>query len=191
MQLDTIEKSYISLLCLLFHLQKKNSYIFLSSHTPNIPSLIFTLRDDVFRVHWENRRDRNFLYDSFQEGRDLIMFSGISSMHSIVAGAQLVFGEWIIYSFIILSDCSLLLWMKYLFLSKSNPPVLLQISFFSHPLKDFASILFLIDCLHPHPYCSIISYQNKHTKQTNTPPPTLNPTYIPPAISSISQGNLF
>ena len=55
-----------------------------------------------------------------------------------------------------------------------------------HPLNDFASISFLTDRLHQYSYCSIISYQNKHTKIPNKhalPQPSLNSTYMLPAIS--------
>lgn len=56
----------------------------------------------------------------------------------------------------------------------------------SHPLKDFASISLLTEYLHKYSYCSIISYQNKHTKTPNKhalAQPSLNSTYMLPAIS--------
>ena len=74
--------------------QKFFSFIFLSPHTPNILSLSLTLRYDVNLGFIEKTeiRDRNLLYAT-QEGTDSIMFSGTSPIHSIVARAQLVFGE--------------------------------------------------------------------------------------------------
>lgn len=70
---------------------------------------------------------------------------------------------------------------------KSQPSIFIPDLISSHPLKDFAIILPLRDCLHQHSYYSTISYQNKHTKsQTNTPSPILLIPHISLLLYSIS-----
>lgn len=167
------------------------SFIFLSPHTPNILSLSLTLRYDVNLGFIEKTeiRDRNLLYAT-QEGTDSIMFSGTSPIHSIVAGAQLVFGEWmnllIHHSFWLLFYCC---GWSVCFYQKAT----LQFCSTSHFLSSSQGLCkyflsnrpFASASLLPHNLLSNINTQNKY--------PLSNPLLIPciSLLPSSSQENVF